>query len=156
MTVAVSVDNVVLWHDEVRARLNQWAAWSRGHQVVRGARHVLATMMQKAAGEVPGTSATGYDFTLEIQAVDRAIAQMRVQAIALGGRSGREMKRARSILLSVYLGRRTVHELAEKYDCSIDYVRSRLWEAESFVGAKIPEMEKHLKLRQKKIIVRTV
>lgn len=147
----MTVDDVVLWHDEVRARLNQWADWSRGNQLVLGARHVLDTMIQKAAGEVPGGNASQYDFTLEIQAVDRAIAQMRIHAQALGGRPGKEMRKARSILLSVYLGRRTVYELAEKFDTSVDYVRSRLHDAESFVGSKIPEMERHLTQRAKRL-----
>ena len=142
-------DEVFLWHDEVRRRLRDWADWSRGHQLIRGTRHVLAAMIQRAAGEVQDSDTSAYDFTFEIQAVDRAVAQMRVLSRALGGRAGRRIKASKYVLMSVYLGHQDIEELAKKLDKSEHYIRARLIEAETFVGQSIPQMEKHLIERAK-------
>lgn len=148
MTLLDDTDQQTLWADEVKERLYIWAAWTRGHQIVRGSQHVLAAMVQRAAGEIPGAdSSVGYDFTPEIEVVDKAIARLKMEAQQQDQRRKKYMKAAKRVLMSVYLGQRSTRELAEKMDVSEDHVKALLWYAESFVGRTIPIVEKELKER---------
>lgn len=142
-------DKQDLWSEEVRERLVVWANWTRGNQLVRGTKNVLADMIQKAAGEVPGSdSGGGYEFTFEIEAVDKSVARMKMEANRIGGRQKTYIKSAKRVLMSTYLGQRGTAELAETMDCSVDHVKALLWYAESFVGRALPQVEKDLQLRK--------
>lgn len=150
-------DKQGLWSDEVKEKLHVWAAWTRGNQLVRGSQHVLAAMVQRAAGEVPGSDCSvGYDFTFEIEVVDKSIARLKMEAEQQDQRRKKYMKAAKRVLMSVYLGQRSTVELAEKMDVSEDHVKALLWYAESFVGRAIPVIEKQLKVREAGSSIRSV
>ena len=137
------------WADEVREKLNVWARWTRGNQLIRGQKHVLAAMIQKAAGEVPGGDApAGYDFTPEIEAVDKSIARMRLMAEDKPGRQRRYIKASKRVLMSVYLGQRSLTELAEKMNCSEGHIKSLLHHAECYVGTVLPVIEQEIRTRE--------
>ena len=40
----------ILWSDEVQERLQYWADWARGNQLIRLAGNILASEIQRAAG----------------------------------------------------------------------------------------------------------
>lgn len=148
-----------LWAEEVRERLNEWAAWTRGNQLIVGARHVLARMIQKAAGDAPGSQAApGYDFTLSIEITDKAIARMRLEAQnQISGQKKRHIKAAKRVLMATYLGNKGVNEIATQYDVSEDHVKALLWYAESYVARTIPVVEAELLQRQRsRAIVKNV
>lgn len=137
-----------LWAEEVRERLNEWAAWTRGNQLIAGAKHVLARMIQRAAGEV-SQAAPGYDFTLSIEITDKAIARMRLEAQnQLSGQKKRHIKAAKRVLMATYLGNQGVSEIATKYNVSEDHVKALLWYAESYVARTIPVIARELLQRQ--------
>ena len=142
-------DIEVMWADEVREYLAEWSAWTRGNQLVRGTRHVLAAMIQRAAGEVPGAdSGTRYEFTIIIEATDKAIARMKLDSAQYGRSRKKYTKTAKNVLMSSYLGNRSTREIAEKMDVSENHVKALLWYAESYVGRLIPQIEEELNAKK--------
>ena len=138
-----------MYADEVQERLNRWAAWTRGNQLLPVARNVLAEMIRREAGEVPGVDlSVGYQFTFDIEATDKAIARLKLAAEACSGDQRRYLKAAKRVLMSAYLGRMGVPELAAGLDCSEYHVKSMLTYAEDFVARAIPEVEAIMKARQ--------
>lgn len=143
MQTGMNDDGRNLWAEETRERLTTWANWTRGNQLVRGSKNVLADMIKRAAGEVPGLdTSVGYEFTFEIEVTDKAVARLKVDAQALPWQRRRYMKQAKRVLMSVYLGRRTPAELARQLNCPAEHIKSQLWFAECYVGRAIPEVEK--------------
>lgn len=139
----MSEDSRDLWADEIRERLERWANWTRGNQLVRGQKNVLADMIKRAAGEIPGLdSSVGYEFTFDIEVTDKAIARLKVDAHGANRRRRRHLRQAKRVLMSAYLGRRSAAELALQLNCSESHVKALLWFAESYVGRAIPETEK--------------
>lgn len=151
MVARMAEDEQKMWSDEIRERIIAWAAWSRGNQLIRGSEHVLASMIKKAAGEVPGTDLSfSDDFTPAIEAIDKSIARLKMEANEQHTKQKRYMKEAKRVLMSVYLGQRSTIELAEKMDVSEDYVKQLLWYAESYVGRVFPDIESDLLMKQKR------
>ena len=137
------------WSAEVRERLERWAAWSRGHQLVRGTKNVLADMIERAAGEVPGADCSSdYRFTFDIEVTDKAIARLKLHSNQAHRTRKRYMKEAKRVLMSTYLGRLGLIEIATRMNVSTDYVRALLWYAESYVGRQVPEIERELRERE--------
>ena len=145
------------WSEEVRQRLERWAAWTRGNETHSGTSNILATLIRQAAGEVPGLDTSiNREFTLEIEAVDKAIAKIRVEADRSEGGHKKYLKAAKRVLMSTYLGREGTKEISERIGVPEDRVKALLWYAESFVGRMIPIIEQDLQEKQEGYILKSV
>ena len=118
----------MLW---VQQRLRTWSDWARGNQLVRTQGNPLAAMMRIAAGEIPGRDLdVPYDLTPEIEATEKAIAQLRSQN-----------PRYKRLIMRFWLGHVPLFEIAAELRVSDDWAKEMLRRAEAQVGRNILQLE---------------
>lgn len=142
-----SADDVKVWADEVRRRLDEWGRWSAGHQLIRRSLHPLQNLRQRAMDDMPGTAPISDDFTLAIEAVDKAVGRLVIDAQALGGRRMTYIRDAKRILMTHYVGRKSARQIADERGWPPEHVLTKLWFAEAAVARALPLIEIDLQNR---------
>lgn len=113
------------WQDEVHARLDRWAEWSRGPSVggAGGGSGYLRERLDK--------SRDSYDMSAEVETTEKAVARFRLEA-----RDGWR------IIKRFYLGRLGEIEIASELGYTRGFIGELLRESRSRIGEHILKLER--------------
>lgn len=124
------------WSEEVRFRLVTWGLWASGAQLYRNPSSIIAAMIERAAGELPGDDlSVPLDMTFEIHVVEKALARMKLSSFSRD-------RQARKLLMRIYLHAVDPIDLQVENNWTAEMRQAQQWRAESIVGRYMTELEK--------------